>query len=275
METSKLQLFLIFIKADKRCSPQFKEEQKRKGIPVGELDFPLLRYTFSLANRLSMLTLLRNSIHNSNKESIDELKNIQDAGYGTNEKGLILTICYESFLNQIYNIMENIAKINLFMFDANINPKHSFSDQMKRIKDGKLQFHQDYDKLMNEEMDWYIEVHRIRSNTNHYMVGMNVFGRTEDEEWVPQYMNFDISDRSPTKDFKIERNILADTEFFYDSTLKILNKIAEVYIERMDKERPCAVPIVGKNEIEFRKMSYTGYISGQKGELIQFPIPKK
>ncbi len=275
MKLSKLQLFLTFIKADKRCSPQFMEEPKRKGIPVGELDFPLLRYTFSLENRLRMLTILRNDIHNLNKEAKEEMKRTQEKGSGTNEKGLILTVYYESFLNQIYNIMENLAKINFFMFDANITPKHGFSDQMKKINKGKLKFHPDYDKLIKEEMDWYIEVHQIRSNTNHYMVGMNVFGRADDGEWIPQYMNFNISDRFSDSDFKIKRNILRDTEFFYNSTIKILNQISEIYIERMEKEKTCAVPFFEKDGIEFREISYNQFIAGEKGKLIQSTIRRK
>ena len=275
MKLSKFQLFITFIKADKRCSPQFMEEPKRKGIPVGELDFPLLRYTFSLENRLRMLTILRNDIHNLNKEAIEEMKRTQEKGSGTNEKGLILTVYYESFLNQIYNIMENLAKISLFMFDANINPKHGFSDQMKKINKGKLKFHPDYDKLIKEEMDWYMEVHQIRSNTNHYMVGMNVFGRANDGGWIPQYMNFKISDRFSDNDFKIERNILRDTEFFYNSTIKILNQISEIYIERMEKEKTCAVPFFEKDGIEFREISYNQFIAGEKGKLIQSTIRRK
>ena len=275
MKLSKLQLFLTFIKADKRCSPQFKEEQKRKRIPGGKLDFPLLRYTFSLETRLGMLTILRNDIHNLNKEAIEEMKRTQEKGSGTNEKDLILTVYYESFLNQIYNIMENLAKIHLFMFDANINPGHRFSDQMKKIKEGKLKFHPDYDKLIKEEMDWYMEVHQIRSNTNHYMVGMNVFGRADDGEWIPQYMNFSISDRLSDNDFKIERNILRDTEFFYNSTIKILNQISEIYIERMDKEKPCVVTIIEEDGIEFREISYNQFMAGKKGKLIQSTIRSK
>lgn len=275
MKLSKLQLFLTFINADKRCSPQFKEEQKRKGIPVGKLDFPLLRYTFSLKNRLGMLTVLRNDIHNLNKEAKEEMKRTQEKGSGTNEKSLILTVYYESFLNQIYNIMENLAKINFFMFDANITPKHGFSGQMKKINTGKLKFHPDYDKLIKEEMDWYIEVHQIRSNTNHYMVGMNVFGQADDGEWIPRYVNFNISDRFSGNDFEIKRNILRDTEFFYNSTIKILNQISEIYIEEMEKEKTCAVPFSEKDGIEFREISYNQFIAGEKGKLIQSTIRSK
>jgi hypothetical protein len=275
MKLSKLQLFLTFIKADKRCSPQFMEEPKRKGIPVGELDFPLLRYTFSLENRLRMLTILRNDIHNLNKKAKDEMKRTQEKGSGTNENGLILTVYYESFLNQIYNIMENLAKINLFMFDANNNPSPGFSKQMKAIKKGNLNFYPDYDKLIKEEMDWYMEVHQMRSNANHFMVGMNVFGRADDGEWIPQYMNFNISDRLSDNDFKIERNILRDTEFFYNSTIKILNQISEIYIERIEKDKACAVPFFEKDGIEFREISYNQLIAGEKGKLIQSTIRSK
>jgi hypothetical protein len=275
MKLSKLQLFLTFIKADKRCSPQFKEEHKRKGIPMGELDFPLLRYTFSLENRIRMLTILRNNIYELNKEAKEEMKRTQEKGSGRNEKGLILTVYYESFLNQIYNIMENLAKINLFMFDANINPKHGFSDQTKKINKEQLKFHPDYDKLIKEKMNWYTEVHQIRSNTNHYMVGMNVFGRADNGEWIPQYMNFNISGRFSDADFKIERNILKDAEFFYNSTIKILNQISDIYIERMEKEKTCVVPFFEKDGIEFREISYNQFIAGEKGKLIQSTIRHK
>lgn len=195
MNLSKLDLFLIFIAADKRYLSQFMGESKRRGIVEGELDFPLLRYIISLQNRLRMLTILRNDIHNLNKEAKEEMKRTQEKGSGINEKGLILTIYYESFLNQIYNIMENLAKINLFMFDANPSVSPHFSNQMTAIKKGNLNFYPDYDKLIKNEMDWYKQVHQIRSNVNHYMVGLNVFGRADDEEWIPQYMNFAMIDR--------------------------------------------------------------------------------
>ncbi len=222
-----------------------------------------------------MLTILRNNIHNLNKDAIEEMEKIQEKGFGANEKGLTLTVYFESFLNQIYNIMENLAKINLFMFDSNKNPSPNFFDQMKDIKVGNLKFHPSYDTLIKDNMEWYEEVHRIRSNANHYLVGINVFGLAEDGEWIPQYMNFNISDRFPNKNLKIERNILKDTDFFYGSTIKILNQISEIYIERMDKDKPCSVLLFGKDGIEFRQISYNDFISGQIGKSIQFPIRNK
>jgi hypothetical protein len=41
-DISNIQFFLMFIKADRRCSTQFTEDLKRR-IPGKKLDFPLLR----------------------------------------------------------------------------------------------------------------------------------------------------------------------------------------------------------------------------------------
>jgi hypothetical protein len=168
--------------------------------------------------------------------------------------------------------MENLAKINLFMFDAN-DPSIKFSKQMKAIKKGKLNFYPDYDKLIKKEMDWYMEVHQIRSNANHFMVGTNVFGEADDGELISEYMNFDMINSLSDNDFKINRNILRDTELFYDSTIKILNQISEIYIERMEKDKTCIVQFIEKDGIEFREISYNQFMAGEKGKLIQSTIP--
>ena len=271
MKLSKLQLFLTFIKADEKYSSQLMG----KGFPFGKLDFPLLRYTSSLDKRLQMLTMLLNYIHDLNENSKSEMKKAQENGYGTNEKGLILIIYYESFLNQIYSIMQNLAIINLFMFNANGSVSHKFSNQMNginNIEEGKVYLHPQYDKLIKEKMEWYQEVHQIRSNTTHFMVGMNVFEQSDNEEWIPQYMNFSISNRLPDFDFTIKRNILKDADFFYNSTIEILNQISEIYIERMEKDKTCAVTFIEKDGIEFREISYNQFMSGEKGKLIQSTI---
>ncbi len=164
MDVSKLQLFLTFINADKRCSPQFTKNLKRK-IPGNKLDFPLFRYTFSLGNRLRMLAILREKIHKSNKEAIDEMERIHEEGSGINENGLTLICYYESFLNQIYNIMENLAKINFFMFDDIKNPPpQKFSEQMTKIKEEKLKFHPDYYKLIKHDFRTKLIFQQIKVN---------------------------------------------------------------------------------------------------------------
>lgn len=59
MKISNLNLFFTFIKGDKRSSPLLPNEQKRKGIQIGQLDLPLIRYAHSLSQRVSMLGILK------------------------------------------------------------------------------------------------------------------------------------------------------------------------------------------------------------------------
>lgn len=266
MELSNLELFLMFIKVDRRGLPSFVEE--RKGIRVKNLDFPLFRYTFSLGMRVDMLNILRSEIYSLNEDAKKEMKHVQETGSGTNRNSLILTFYYESLLNQIYYIMENLAKINLFMFDVELEPPESFSKQEHKIKDDKMSFHPDYDRLIKEDMDWYAEVRQIRSSTTHYMSGLNIFGRADDGEFIPEYVDFNRSRRNGGDNRIVNRNILIDTEYFYNSTIKIINQICEIYIGQMEKETMCTILFETTDGIEFKKISYNQLIRGEFGERL-------
>lgn len=265
MGMSNIELFLNFIKGD-----------KRNNIQVSRLDFPLLRYTESLRQRLRMLTILRNEILELAQKDISEYKVTLDAVVRNDEFGGLLIIRYETFLNQLYNITENISRINLFMFDSSKNPPQNFSRQKKQIQNGKLKLHPFYDDIIKNKIGWYEEVHTIRSNANHFLAGVRVFGRDESGEPVLEYMNYNLSENHVTNnDFKIKRDLVSDVIYFYKNTLELLDDISKIYIELMDKDVQCAITFVYDDRIEFRKISFNEYISGGDGTIVQFPIPLK
>ncbi len=265
MGMSNIELFLNFIKGD-----------KRNNIQVSRLDFPLLRYTESLRQRLRMLTILRNEILELTQKDISEYKVTLDTGFGYDEFGGLLIIRYEAFLNQIYNITENISRINLFLFDSIKNPPQKFSRQKKQIRSGKLKLHPFYDEIIKNKIGWYEEVHTIRSNANHFLAGFRVFGRDESGEPVLEYINYNLSESHVTNnEFKIKRNIVNDVIYFYRNTLEFLDEISQIYIELMDKDVQCAITFPYDDRIEFREISFNEYISGGEGTLVQYPIPLK
>lgn len=271
MEISSLDLFLMFIKGDRRSSPLLRNEQKRKGIQIGQLDFPLFRYTHSLSQRVSMLCILKENIHKLGVEVLEEQKEVEKTNKSkTNEKNIELIIYYESFLNQIYNIMENISRINLFMFELNTSVTPKFTAQMKQIKNEKLKFHPEYDKLIKEEMKWYSQVHSVRSNANHFLAGTNVFGRSGKGELILEYLNYNLSNRNDHSidPFKIEYNILSTVDSFYNATISTLNKIADIYLEKMDKDKKCHVTFIVDGYLEFRELSCNELIQGELGKLM-------
>lgn len=265
---SNLDLFFIFIKGDYRTSSKYIES--KNGLPISELDFPLLRYAMSLKERIQRLQIIHSKVIETHDDVIREIQHVDEIGHGSNIKSSELNIYYETILNEIYSIMENVARINLFMFDDSYNIPHRFTEQVKKIKSSELSLHLKYNKIISEEMEWYIEVNTIRNNTNHFLTGQAVFSRLDGKIPLPQYLNYNMSNRKLQEncDFRIEKNILESTQVFFDNTMKTLNKIAEIYIERMDKDVPCHIPFFIGDQIEIWALSYNNYVKGEKGKFI-------
>ncbi|WP_394697868.1 hypothetical protein [uncultured Methanomethylovorans sp.] len=99
-------------------------------------------------------------------------------------------------MNEIYSIMENVARINLFMFEESHDIPPKYTKQTNKIKNGKLSLNPKYDKLILEEIEWYNQVNTIRDNVNHFLTGIAVFNRLDDNTIVPQYFNYNMSERN-------------------------------------------------------------------------------
>ncbi len=274
---SNLDLFLTFIKGDHRCTKGNTEELIKRNIPGAELDIPLLRYVFSLHNRIIMLSILRQNILDQNLNAIEDFEKNRKGEMTSNVSGISLALYFESFVNQIYNIFENIAKINLFLFDEFKNqPPQKFSAQLNKIIEKEFSFNPCFDQIMENMGTWYPGAMSIRHNVNHFMTGFSVYSRDngdEKEEWYVEYMNYDVIDRDNQNPKKILVNVKKMTLNYYDLTINSLDQMASCYIQRMDKDTLCAMTIITDNGPEIYKISYNQLISGEKGELL-FPYPK-
>lgn len=274
---SNLDLFLTFIKGDHRCTKGNKEELIKRRIAGAELDFPLLRYVFSLQNRIIMLSILRQNILEQNIKAIEDFEKNRNGEMTSNISGISLALYFESFVNQIYNIFENIAKINLFLFDGFKNqPPQKFSAQLEKIIQKELSFDTCFDPIMKNMETWYPDAMSIRHNVTHYMAGFSVYSRgngDEKEEWYIEYMNYDVIDRDNQNPKKILVNVKKMTLDYYNSTINSLDQMASCYIQRMDKDTLCAMTILTDKGPEIYKISFNQFISGEKGELV-FPYSK-
>lgn len=268
---SNLDLFMTFFKADRRCIISDKDELKKRNIPGSELDFPLFRYVHSLNNRIAMLWILHQNILEQNIKAVQNFEELYQKDIGFNIPGITLVLSFESFINQIYNIFENIAKINLFLFDeSNEQPPQKFSKQLEKIVNNAFSFSPCYDEEIRKMAQWYPEAVSIRHNSNHFMVGFDVYSKNNTDEWYPQYMNFNIVDRENPIPIEIKWDIIGKTREYYDLTMKSLDQISKCYIERIDKDTPCAVSFITEKGIEIRKISFNQFLSGNYGEVI-FP----
>jgi hypothetical protein len=147
---------------------------------------------------------------------------------------------------------------------------------MKQIKSKKLSFDIEYDRILINDMDWYTAAMSIRNNSNHFLVGFNVYGRDENKNYIPQYMNYNVSDRKSELEFTITRNILEDTITFYDHTFLTLESIAKVYLKYIEKNKSCQLSFTTENQLIVREMSYNQFISNDYGKIVAtFPLGKK
>lgn len=274
--TNELDLFLGFGIQNKKWRIDDKEIEKR-GLPVkDEFNFQFMRYVASLRDRVNNLSLLKNEIEVLNKEAIEETEKLYETNYGTSYKRNLLANYYETFLNQIYGIMENVAKINFFVFDDyfvhnNQELNRGFENQRDKIIDGKLSLDLEYDNIIKNGLNWYNELCAIRHTFIHFIAGMCVIDRKE--EIVLKYLTYNLSYIELNEEVKIIRNIIEDIESFYNKTMTFLNDISTIYLKNLDPRIMSHINILNDDYLEIREISLGDYLEGKTGKLLH-KVPK-
>lgn len=110
---------------------------------------------------------------------------------------------------------------------------HNFSDQCKKIIEGKYNVPSEYTNIIKNEMNWYNEVHLIRSNMNHFLIGDYDIKKTKYGEWVFKYQNINLSFRTSQTGLEdIERDIKKDVNDLYLILFQTLKKIFLTYLKK-------------------------------------------
>ncbi len=274
--TNELDLFLGFGIQNKKWRIDNEEIEKR-GLPIkDEFDFQIIRYITSLRDRINNLSLLKSEIEVLNKEAIEETEKLYETNYGTSHKRNLLANYYETFLNQIYGIMENIAKINFFVFDDYFvhntqELNRGFENQRDKIIDGKLSLNPEYDNIIKNDLDWYKEVCAIRHTFIPFIAGLCVIDRKE--EIVLKYLTFNLSFIELNKEEKIIRNIIEDIRSFYNKTMTFLKGISIIYLKNIDPRAISYDYILKDDYLEVWEISLSDYLDGKKWALVQ-KVPK-
>lgn len=267
---SQISVFVKFCVASKRVSWSRTDNQKRTGAPAGQMDWPMLRYSWSLEHRITCVNYSFERVKDAEALAAEEIEEITRRGTGTYDPSLILVYNYESLVDQIYKAMENVAKVNLFLYDSKQAPPHDFQKQMRRIANAKLGFSKSYDRIMKEDMDWYKDVLRIRENSNHYAIGMGVFKRDDSGRPILQYLNYEISRREANcgNAGKIEINILDSAMELCTRFNSCMDAIGSAWLEEVDPTERCAIRFGYPDRIETRRVSLEEYRAGEHGELV-------
>lgn len=139
---------------------------------VGERRLPdAPRWSFSIIGRAAgVLILYREALEQIPKCS-SEWKEMIRKKYGSRTEALVLSLKYETFLNSIYSLCENLSFVVYNLYRSENLPR-SFDDQRSRfLEDDSVDAA--YSEIL-KETDWYNEVRAIRTEATHYLSGLIV-----------------------------------------------------------------------------------------------------
>jgi hypothetical protein len=241
------------------------------------MDWPLLRYAWSLEHRIKCVAYSFEGVERAEVLAAAEIEKTSKLGSGSYDPILILVYYYESLVDQIYKSMENVAKVNMFLYDSKQAPPHDFQEQRQNIAKGKLNFSISYDRIMKESMGWYGDVLRIRHNSNHYAIGTGAYKRDDDGKPILQYLNYEISERRANRGTtgRIENNILDSAKGLWTRFNSCVNAIGSAWLEEVDPTIRCEISFLFPDRAEMRKVNLDEYRAGELGELVGvLPVKK-
>jgi hypothetical protein len=144
-------------------------------------------------------------------------------GFGSGLESTLLLIKFETMLNSVYSLCDNLAFIG-----QRLHPglKRSFNDQQKKVEKYKTR-HPEYSEYLDliKSADWYEILHTMRSESTHYLPGF-VFHSQNGLGIL--YQNMEHLDNSEESDKKIE------IENIRDYVVKLLEGIND-FLEKYGK----------------------------------------
>ncbi len=127
------------------------------------------KWAGSLLDKFNAVSILRNEVLYQIPRWKCEIEQVKESGFGSGIQRVILLVKYETFLNSIYSLCENISfLVKELYLKANLSPKFH-TQKMNQLE--KIKEFDDYYSTMLSATDWYDEVHSIRSEATHFLSG--------------------------------------------------------------------------------------------------------
>lgn len=223
-----------------------------------------LKNSFDFANsikaKVNIVGVCLNELFYQLQPYEEEVKELKSKGYVEGNQHLILVVKYETFLNSIYGLMENIAQIVSKIYYKESLPR-MFHDQKDRLLKNPT-IDQAYSNLL-EQVEWYDEVRLMRSEFTHFLTGIIVsYG-----EDIPGYQNTPKSTRKDALD-KIEiKDIREHAQEIYNKLMEFLQGFGEHFLQIINKDvRIAEVCGITQNFLIGTKLiSYDEKINGKPG----------
>jgi hypothetical protein len=168
----------------------------------------------------------------------NEFEQLKERCYGNTIQRTILLVKYETFLNSIYSLCENISYMVKELYPkANLSPKFSIQ---KTNNLEKLREFDDYYAKMLESADWYNEVHSMRSECIHFLSGFIFISGIEEPGYL---ISKQYNERKGHAEGIEVENIEKHVKETYNSVYSFVNELSKHFMElRCDKNTPVGSP---------------------------------
>lgn len=123
----------------------------------------------SIKHRIGSIQFFEKELIDQIEKAIEEKIKIKKIGYGNLIEGTILLIRFETFLNSIYSLCDNIAYYGHCLHKGITRGfNKQFNDYQKY-----LDRYPQYEQYLNliKSCDWYEDLHTMRTESTHYLPG--------------------------------------------------------------------------------------------------------
>jgi hypothetical protein len=224
----------------------------------------------SLQMKINAVSVLSEEVKSQYDKALKAKEEMEKKGFGSGLESTLLLIKFETMLNSIYSLCDNLAFVS---YKLHPGIKKLFNDQRKNITKHRELYPQ-YSEYLNliESADWYEKLHSMRSESTHYLAGF-VFHSLSGLGIL--YQNMEHSD---------ERIEIENISNYVDALLRDINEFLEKYgkyhliqfiTENHTTFHPCFFPNpLGKGfSVGGRVITFSEYMEKNPGKCQFRDIP--
>jgi hypothetical protein len=190
-----------------------------------------------------------------------ELEALEKKRYCTGLEFIKMAIKYEVFLNSIYSLCENLSQFVRHLYHSSNLPTGFYKQKTRFLRD--LTIDSDYSKILSK-LQWYDEVHAMRTEATHFLSGMVVFPGPEEFG----YFNIPKSERQGTPKTISINNIEEHVKHLFNEVLDFLSSFGDHFIDIINQDSKVAMicfylPLSGR--LCVKNISLREYLEKQPG----------
>jgi hypothetical protein len=224
----------------------------------------------SLRMKINAVLLLSDEVNSQYKRAMKVKEEMKEKGFVDNLESMLLLIKFETLLNSIYSLCDNLAFVG-----QKLHPgiKKMFNDQRNNIRKHRDKY-PEYSAYLDliEGADWYDKLHTMRSESTHYLPGF-VFHSLNGLGIL--YQNMEHS-----KDQIEIENIHDYVADLISKLNEFLEKYGEYHLKHFINEKhetffPCLIPNSDGLSYLFggRVLTFSEYLNKQPGRCTALDVP--